>query len=184
MRFLVLTLLLPLAACTGADGDTDDSQTAEDSIQTDEEQIDLGQISTGVLFQDEPPGDLVDAVQTTDGSIEMGVTNAGLFARLSADVQAEIETSMKEETEDQTGMGGAIARAVTGAVAEGLSASVSVPLSEIEDVRYEGGRVVVEMVNGNPSPFESTETNGRPVLEQFDAAAGERLAAAFDKATQ
>ena len=80
-------------------------------------------------------------------------------------------------------LGGTIARAVTGAVAEGLQTALSVPLSRIADVRYEGDRLVVEMADGERSPFDGMRSDGDPVLKRLDADAGRRLEAAFDKAT-
>ena len=95
-----------------------------------------------------------------------------------------IKAEMASETKDQEGLGGTIARAVTGAVAQGLATTVSVPLADVRDVRYEDGRLVIEMVDGGESPFANAKTDDRPMLTQFDEAAGQRLAEAFDKATR
>ena len=39
------------------------------------------------------------------------------------------------------------------------------------------------MVAGQPSPFENATSDDEPMLSQFSADAGRRLADAFDKAT-
>ena len=186
MRTPLLLVALALAACGSPDPDdvTPDADDLADEISRDVERetsgldFDLGDLAVSSDLAGRP----VDAVFTRDGNIELGVTDSVLYSRLSAELQREIETEMKEETADQTGLGGTIARAVTGAVAEGLAMAVSVPLSDIRDVRYEDGRVVIEMETGGPSPFDRSQNDDEPMLEQFDAEAGRRLADAFDKA--
>lgn len=177
MRPLLLpTLALALAACGSPDPDEvapEAEREASSDVALDLDGVDLGR---------RVPGDVVEAVATRDGAMELGVTDSVLFARLSADTRAEIEAEMEAETEDEEGLGGAIARAVTGAVAEGLATAVSVPISDVEALRYEGGRVVIEMADGERSPFEDARSGDAPLLEQFDADAGARLEAAFAKA--
>ncbi len=187
MRLLLTALALTLAACGSPDpdevapdvpADVTEEATREAMEETGRIDVDLG----GLAVSSDPPGALVEVVATRDGQVELGVTDEVLFSRLSESLRAEIESDMDAETKDQTGLGGTIARAVTGAVAEGLSVAVSVPLADVRDVRYENGRVVIEMTDGEPSPFQTTKSDDEPMLEQFDAAAGRRLAEAFDKA--
>lgn len=185
-RALLLAPALLLAACgpsdspdeTYADDQTVQSAPEADSLTGDID-LDLGDLAV----TSELPGSLVDAVTTEDGHIELGVTDAVLFSRLSESLRDEIQSEMDNETADETGLGGTIARAVTGAVAEGLAVTVSVPLDQVRDVRYENGRVEIEMVDGQPSPFENAKTDDEPMLSRFTDAAGRRLADAFDKAT-
>lgn len=182
MRPLLLLPLLALAACA-SDESPDVERIAQDAAAEAEREIASLDVETdGVRFTADLPGDVVDVVQTEGGEMELGVTDEVLFTRISEATRREVEAEMERETEAEEGLGGVIARAVTGAVAEGLATTVSVPLADVRDVRYEGGRVVIEMADGGESPFDGAKTDDRPLLEQFDAEAGERLAAAFDKA--
>ena len=190
MRCLLFAALA-LAACGSPDPDevapnAEVPEVADDALgeiarEVEREVNDLD--LDGVGFSSRLPGTLVDAVRTRDGGMELGVTDSVLFTRLSPALQREVEAEMAEETADQTGLGGALARAVTGAVAQGLAMAVNVPIDDVRDVRYEDGRVVIEMVDGERSPFDGSRNEGEPMLEQFDADAGRRLAKAFDKAT-
>lgn len=181
MRPLLLLPLLALTACAGDSSDVE--QFAEDAGARAEGRLATLDVETdGVRFSADLPGGLVDVVETRDGAMELGVTDEVLFARISATTRAGIEEEMARETEAEEGLGGVIARAVTGAVAEGLGMTVSVPLADVREVRYADGRVVIEMLDGGESPFADATSDDRPLLAQFDAAAGARLAEAFDKA--
>ena len=185
-RALLLAPALLLAACGSPDA-PDEPSPEDETVQSAPEadsptgdiDLDLGDLAV----TSELPGSLVDVVTTDDGRIELGVTDEVLFSRLSESLRDEIQSEMDDETADETGLGGTIARAVTGAVAEGLAASVSVPLDEVRDLRYENGRIEIDMVDGQPSPFENATSDDEPMLSQFSADAGRRLADAFDKAT-
>lgn len=182
-RVLLLpALALTLAACGAPDHDADHDDGVEAADEAEREAADLHFDLDDVALSSRLPGTVVDAVSTRDGEIELGVTDSVLYTRLSPELQARIEAEMADETEDESGLGGAIARAVTGAVSQGLAMAVSVPLDEVRDVRYEDGRVVIEMADGGDSPFAGSRNDDRPMLEQFDREAGERLAEAFDKA--
>lgn len=181
---LLLLAALAVAAC----GSPDPDEVAPEDVAAEAERearegVRLDLDTEGLSLSADVPGTLLEAVTTRDGALELGVTDSVLFSRLSAETRDEIEDEMEAETADETGLGGTIARAVTGAVAEGLATAVSVPLDRVRDVRYEAGRVVIEMADGEPSPFDTARSDDEPMLEQFDADAGQRLAEAFDKAT-
>ena len=133
----------------------------------------------GMAISADLDGEPVEAVTTEDGGMEIGLTDRVLYSRLSPEARAEIAADMKESARGQEGLGGRIARSVTQAVAEGLGTAVQVPLADVRDVRVEGGRLVIEMADGEPSPFERAQTDGRPLLDQVPTADAERLAAAF-----
>ncbi|PAP76261.1 hypothetical protein [Rubrivirga marina] len=182
MRRSLLTALLSvaglsaLAACGSPDPDENVAEEVE--RETSDLHFDLDDVDLSSRL----PGTPIDAVSTRDGEIELGVTDSVLYTRLSPELRARIQSEMADETGDESGLGRTIAQAVTGAVAQGLAMAVSVPLDEVRDVRYEDGRLVIEMEDGGESPFDGSRNDDEPMLEQFDREAGERLAEAFDKA--
>lgn len=180
MRALLAVPVLALAACGSPDPDdvTPDGVAAEAVREARE--------SAGARLGDadlsaDVPGKPVEVVTTRDGAIELGLTDQVLYSRLSERVRSEAAAEMEAETEGQSGLGGEIARAVTGAVAEGLETAVTVPVDRVRDVRVEGGQLVIEMESGEPSPFENAETDGEPMLAQFAPDDARRLAEAFDR---
>ncbi|WP_412067385.1 hypothetical protein [Rubrivirga sp. IMCC43871] len=180
-RALFLAPLLVLAACGDSPESSDDrDDDAREAV--DEARTEAGASIDGVGLSADIPGTAIDEATTEDGDIALGITDAVLYSRLSPALQREIADEMDAEVGDEEGFGADLARTITGAIAEGLRTAISVPLSDVRDVRAEGGRLVIEMADGEPSPFESAKTNGRPLLESFDADAAQRLAEAFDKA--
>lgn len=185
MRALLLTALAALAACAPDPADVAPAEpspsdelarAAEDAVRgAGAVDIDVD----GVAIASRLAGRPVQAITTRDGAVELGLTDSVLYSRLSKETQAEVARTMEEEARDQEGLGGRIARAVTDAVAEGVGTAVQVPLADVRDVRAEGGRLVVEMADGEPSPFERSRSDGRPLLEQFAPADAARLAEAF-----
>jgi len=185
MRALLLLPALALVACGDSseasrdnDPDTDDDFATEtvrsvrDAISDDADGFDLAT---------EVPGRRVETITTTDGGLDFGLTDEVLWSSLSEATRAEALADMESETKDEEGLGGAIARAVTGAVAEGLSTVVTVPLDRVRDLRFEDGRLVIDMADGEPSPFETTKSDDEPMLSQFAPADAQRLADAFSK---
>lgn len=181
-RLLIVSLAL-VAACAPEPNDVtpdsspDSEQPLEDAAGSALESIDLDGMTVGTDLE----GAVAESIVSRDGGMELGLTDAVLFTRLSEATRKEVEDEMGQETEDMEGLGGQIARAVTGVVAEGLGTAVQVPLADIEDVRVEGNRLVIVMADGEPSPFETSKTNGQPLLESFDLEDAERLADAFER---
>ena len=129
----------------------------------------------------EVPGEPVETITTRGGALDLGVTDAALFSRLSPQARKEAQEEMDRAAGEQEGVGGAVARIVTEAVAEGLDTAVIVPLDRVAAVRYADGRLVVEMVSGEPSPFDAAESDGEPMLTRFDPDDARRLVEAFDR---
>ena len=184
MRALLLSLAA-LAACApdpadvAPDGGAADevARAAEDAAREAASAIDLD--VDGMAISTRLAGRPLQAITTRDGAMELGLTDSVLYSRLSKDTQAQIAAQMDSTAEAQEGLGGRIARAVTQAVAEGVGTAVQVSLADVRDVRVEGGRLVVEMVDGRPSPFERAQTDGAPLLTQFEPTDAARLAEAF-----
>jgi hypothetical protein len=91
---------------------------------------------------------------------------AGLSPKTVAKVRAEIEASSKND--DTTKLGGSIAQLVKRTVAEKIATHVAYPLSEISDIRYDDGEIVIERHGrGNERLFSSTKVNREPLSKSF-----------------
>ena len=133
----------------------------------------------GLSISSELDGDLAESATTQDGAMEVGITSRVVYSRLSKESQERVAQEMRQSAEEQEGWGGRLARRITDVVAEGIGTAVQVPLADVRDVRAEGGRLVIEMADGEPSPFERAETDGRSVLDGVSGPDAERLAEAF-----
>ena len=181
---LRLTLMAVALVATGC---STDEPTSEDRLadQVEDTVRDIGPIdieTDGMAISSELDGDELESILTTDGQIELGLTDRVLFSRLSKETQAEVATEMREASEEQDGFGGRIARAVTDAVAQGIGTAVQVPLDDVRDIRVDDGRLVIEMIDGDPSPFEGVKTDNVPIFERISPTDAQRLADAFESA--
>ena len=185
MTRLSICALALLAACapepTDVTPDPDpDAAGAEavDEATTETRRLEVDGTTMSLALEGEP----VASALTTDGSMELGVTDRVVYARLSPGAQKETVAEVRRETGDGSGLGAQIGRAVAGALEAGLGVAAQVPLADVAAVRAEGGRLVIEMADGEPSPFESSgTTDDRPFLESFAPADAKRIAEAFDR---
>ena len=192
MRALLLAPSLLLIACgpSAPDEGTPEAerlaQEAESAASRSVERVrqSISDRSEDMDVATEVPGDEVETITTRGGKLDLGLTDEVLFSRLSAQARKEAQEEMDRATEEMDGVGGAFARIATEAVAEGLDSAVTVPLDRIESLRYEGDRLVIEMVSGEPSPFDTANNDGEPMLSLFEPADARRLVEAFDRVQQ
>lgn len=122
-------------------------------------------------------------ITTTDGAMRLALlsdrVSLGLSDSLLASVRHTIDSSSSKK---DGGLVGDFARGITSKVSSMLGKRVERPLSEIEDVRYEGGAIVFTFSGGKPfvgfDNIKSGKDNGKPVLQQFAPADAERFVAA------
>ena len=102
------------------------------------------------------PGDM--RIVSTNGALELVLqgdhVTAGMSAEKIAEVRAKLEDSRMKDT---SGLGGAIASAVKRGVSDLIGAHASYPVSDITDIRYDNGRMILQ-----------TRTNGRIQLFEKD----------------
>lgn len=183
MRLLLLASLA-LGACAPdpADVAPDRADGLGGQIQETLRDIDPLDVETeGLAIRTDVPGDVLDAVQTEDGRLEMGVTDQVLYSRLSKPAQEDIARDL-HASQDQDGLGGQIARAVTEAVEKSLATAIQVPVDDIRSLRAHDGRLTIQMRDGGRSPFDAAEVDGRRLLDSFSDADARRLADAFRRA--
>jgi hypothetical protein len=101
---------------------------------------------------------------------------AGLSDSVLAKVRSETDTS---DLDADGGLGASIEKYVKGTVQKALSKRVDYPLSDIEDARYEDGRIVFDYVDGaNFTMLESTKNDDIPLLASFSEEDSKRFVAA------
>lgn len=181
LRLSILALALVATGCS-SDNPTDD-RLADPADQAVPDSDPIVSESDEVAFSSDLQGAEVESVLTTDGKVELGLTDRVLYSRLSKEAQAEVTSGM-QDAEDEGGLGGRIASAVSQAVAENIGTAVQVPLEDIRDIRVDGDRLVIEMADGGGSPFESIQTDDAPIFDRIAPADARRLADAFDAVRQ
>jgi hypothetical protein len=165
MRAALLPLLLLLAAC-GTNDVPDDAPEA--SGEPAEAAVDP-----------EVRGQLLALEAESGGEVEVGVTDAVLFLRLSESVRSEARKEMEAEMADQDGIGRALGDMVTGVVNTALGTTVQVPLAEVDALRYVDGRLLIDGMGDSVSINEGDLSDeGLP----FEEDAARRLIDAFEDA--
>lgn len=114
------------------------------------------------------PGDV--QIFSRDSSVNLILKDdnvlAGLSPRTVAKIRAELESSAR--TDDTTGLGGSIAQFVKKTVADKIGTHVVHPITEIRDIRYEDGEIVIEDARGNKTRlFSSVKVNKQPLSKSF-----------------
>jgi hypothetical protein len=106
-------------------------------------------------------------IQTTDDAMKLGLTDEAIYMRFSDETLRKIDREMEEEAGEREGIAGAITSAVTGAVSKGLRTRISFVHENIRDIRWEEGRLVVELENGEHA-FGDMEVEDEDVTRKFD----------------
>lgn len=110
-------------------------------------------------------------ILTTNHSAFMALRDDHLVAGLSDSLLRHIRSEMSRELDkkDHQGVGAAIGKAVVSGVSKLLGTEISVPVSEVRDISYDGHRIVIRYRNEPKGlNFESIKSEGdRTILEQF-----------------
>lgn len=126
----------------------------------------------------DPSGDERFVITTRNGDVDLGLTDAVLFFRLSPKTVEAVRDDLDAEVEDAgEGLGGTIARAVTEAVGSALQQPVTIPLADIEDVRYADGQIHLVLAGDRDAP--SLTVDDESVYRQFAADDARRFVQAF-----
>lgn len=117
----------------------------------------------------ETPDDADDvfAIQSRGDIMKLGLTRESIYMRFSDEQLAKIDREMENEAaEAGEGLAGRITSAVTGAVSRGLRTRVAYDLANVSDVRWEDGRLVIELREGGRA-FDDMEVEESDVMAQF-----------------
>lgn len=108
-------------------------------------------------------------IVSVDSSVELVLMGDRILAGLSPQTVAKIRTELeKSSAKDTAGLGGSIAQIVKKTVAGAIGTHMAYPLSDIREIRYENGRIVIVSNSGNENKlFGNTKVNGRDLSNSF-----------------
>lgn len=122
------------------------------------------------------PGDL--RIFNEDSSVDLVLVGDRITTGLSQKVVSDVRNKTDSGVTD-SGLAGAFEKLVTRTVASAIGTRVEFPLDDLNDVRYEDGRLVFDWKHGRSSNlFASSRVNGRRTDKSFRADDAERFVAA------
>ena len=158
-RFAVVAGLAAVAACGIGDDDSNPNVSGGEPVQ-------LGEGDIRITSR----GGEVDLMLLGDRIV------VGLSDSVLAHVRSKTDTALLEA---DGGLGASIEKFVKSTVENTLAKRIDYPLSDIEDVRYERGRIVFDYVDGADFKLlEGAENDDTPVLASFSEEDSERFVAA------
>jgi hypothetical protein len=121
------------------------------------------------------PGDM--RIYSADSSIDLILVGNNILTGLSPKMVAQVKGSLDSSAaSDTVGIGGNISKIVKQSVAGAIGTHASFPLSDMRDIRYEDGTIVVDWRNGRHHDlFGNTRKNGRKVSNTFRGDDAERF---------
>jgi hypothetical protein len=123
------------------------------------------------------PGDV--RVMNTDSSVEIAVIGDSIITGFGPRVIAEIQKSTDTSTAGN-GFGAGIEKIVKGAVASALNKEIKYAIADVQDVRFEDGKLQFFWKDGSRMKIlESGHSNDKPISETFRVADAQRFIAAF-----
>lgn len=150
--------LLVLAALTACS--RDERAAPDDGAVTAMPPADDASLRAGLA-----PGDV--RIVETSGQFDLALIGDTISAGLAP---AALETARSATDTAGLGDGGvasSLERMVKGTVQGAVAKRVAFPLSAIDDARYESGRIVFAWNGDRSRLLESTNVNGKPLLERF-----------------
>jgi hypothetical protein len=123
-------------------------------------------------------GDL--RIFNADSSVDVILSGDRILAGLSPKTVGKIRSELDTAAATDSGLGGSIASLVKKTVAGAIETHMVYRVSDIRDVRYEDGRLVLEWMDGTDhNLFGDTKVNGRRQGNTFRAEDAERFIDAF-----
>lgn len=122
------------------------------------------------------------AITTRDGKVVLALTSANTVAMRLSDslrhyVNEEVAREFARDSAD-TRFGRWIQRTTANLVSKGVGFEFSVPVTDIEDVRYEDGELRFEYRSNRKLKFHSFKNDSRSPLSEFPSEEAERFAQA------
>lgn len=121
------------------------------------------------------PGDM--RIYNADSSVDVVLMGDKILAGLSPKTVAKVKSGLDESRSgDTSGFGGMISQIVKSSVAGAIGTHAVFPLSDIQDIRYDNGKIRVKWTDGgNRELFNGTSVNHKKVSDSFDEAEAKRF---------
>jgi hypothetical protein len=116
---------------------------------------------------------------STNGAVDLILQGDKIMGGLSPATVARVRADLdKSKGGDSTGFGGMIAGIVKSSVASAIGTHVTYPLSEVKEVIFEGGRLVIVIQSGERKDLGNIKTDGEEAPVRFSTTDGDRFVAA------
>jgi hypothetical protein len=154
---LAVAAAIATAACSRRDGD--------------EERAAIPPSETAAVMRDD--GRDV-RISTTGNEVDLALVGDTITSGLSEQTLAKARHETDANAVQGTGLGASIERMVKSGVQTALGTRVAIPISALNDVRYEHGAIVFDWKK-QPLAFVKTSVNGKPIMESFSPADAQRF---------
>lgn len=121
------------------------------------------------------------AIRTTDHKITLSLAHDTVSMGLSDSVLAEARAEMARDTSEH-GIAGAFSGFIKKTVSSALRSRVAYPVQDIQDARYENGRIVFTYRQPREMKFEDVGSDKQKAVAMFAPADAQRFVAAVDSA--
>jgi hypothetical protein len=145
MRALSMVSFLPLLLLAAACG-----RDKESGVQ-----VGFSGESASAVMPSLEEGDV--KITSTDGAIVLAAIGDTVRMQLSDSVRATVSEKLEAKAEGKSDLGAAITRSVGKAVSGAMGFVVRVPVTEVENLRYENGEIRFDTKGGN---VKMTSTRG------------------------
>ena len=123
------------------------------------------------------PGDV--RIYNADSTLDLLLIGNKLWAGLSPNVVAKIRTKLDSSSGRDSGLAEGFAAMIKQKVAGAIATHAEFALADLNDVRYEGGRIVFDWKTGSQhAMFDNANVNGKRASDTFRQADAERFIAA------
>ena len=115
-------------------------------------------------------------ILTTDGNFDVTLSGDRILAGLSDKMVAKVRDEMAKSSGNDSGLGAVIAGAVKSSVASAIGTHISYQLSNLKELRYEDGKLIVVTNDGDTHGLSGDSKDGnRKEKAVFAKADAQRL---------
>lgn len=128
--------------------------------------FEVGEDGAEMSFSESEQADLYSIV-SRDDKVKMGLTEDVIYFGLSDELRQEVKEEMAEEMEGAEGrLERSLISIVSRGVSKALNASVSYELKDVRELRWEDGRIVIELEDG-PADLDDFDVDGDDISRVF-----------------
>lgn len=134
--------------------------------------------SPGMDFGGDEIGPDRHSIVGEDGEVKMGLTDEYVYFSLSDETLEEARSEMRRDA-DEEGASGFVGGVLEKTVGRALGFRARLPVSEIDEIRWEDGRMRIVFTDSDRSFGDNLSIEDRPVTESFTEEDVRAFAAAF-----